>query len=214
MSVQEPRSEPAEPVVTATPTSPTVAPAASLEPKTVSDSETVAVAPINANPATFAVGGRLENRMLQPVPDKFVPSGDLLTAKTMAIVAFGPQPEGGTKGFIGGMLTGTSPSKQANALRARKDVEGEVSKWKRYTLVATPAQADIVVAVREWNHTGILGREHLACRMAVFKGGPDFERNLQMLWAEEYETDFGSTAKIVAKDFRRVVEKLGKQTSK
>jgi hypothetical protein len=211
MSVQDSHSEPAAPVV-ATTTPPTVAPAVSLEMKTVSASETVA--PVNASSTTSAVGGRLENRMLQPVPDKFVPSRDLLMAKTVAIVAFGPQPEGGTKGFIGGMLTGTTPSKQANALRARKDVEGEVSKWKRYTLVENPVQADIVVAVREWNHTGIFGREYLACRMAVFKGGPDFERDLQMLWAEEYETDFGSTTKIVAKDFRRVVEKLGKQTNR
>ena len=31
-----------------------------------------------------------------------------------------------------------------------------------------------------------------------------------MLWAEEYETDFGSTTKMVTKDFRHVVDKLGK----
>jgi len=90
-------------------------------------------------------------------------------------------------------------------------VENEITKWKRYTLVDNPAQAEIVIAVREWNHTGILGRQHLVCRMAVFKGGADFEQKLEMLWAEEYETDFGSTTKMITKDFRHVVEKLGKQ---
>ena len=71
-----------------------------------------------------------------------------------------------------------------------------------------------MIAIREWNHTRVLGREHLVSRIAVFKGGTDFEQNLQMLWAEEYETDFGYTTKTVAKDFRRAVEKLSKETQK
>jgi len=160
------------------------------------------------------LGGHLENRMLQPIPDKFAPSAQLLTARTAAVVSYGPQPEGGTKGFVGGMLTGTPAHKQANAKRAKKDMENEIRKWNRYTLVDDPTQADIVIAVREWNHIRMLGREYLASRVAVFKGGADFEPKLEMLWGEEYETDFGSTTKIVAKDFRHVLEKLGKQTKK
>jgi uncharacterized LabA/DUF88 family protein len=46
--------------------------------------------------------------------------------------------------------------------------------------------------------------------MAVFKGGADFAQKLEMLWAEEYETDFRSTTKMVTKDFRHVVDKLVK----
>jgi len=158
------------------------------------------------------LGGRLGNRMMQPIPDKVVPSAELLTARTVAVVSYGPQPEGGTKSVIGGMLTGMPSYKQANAKRAKKDMESEISKWNRYTLVDNPAQADIVLAVREWNHTRILGREYLASRVAVFRGGADFEQKLEMLRGGEYETDFGSTTKIIAKDFRHVLEKLGKQT--
>jgi hypothetical protein len=179
-----------------------------VEAKAMLPSQAIAPAEARSDPA---LGNGMENRMLQPVPDKFVPSAELLKAKTAAVISFGPQPEGGTKGVVGGILTGTPSYKQANAKRAGKDVETEITKWKRYTLVDNPAQADIVIAVREWNHTGILGRQHLVCRMAVFKGGADFEQKLEMLWAEEYETDFGSTTKMVTKDFRRVVEKLGKQ---
>ena len=72
-------------------------------------------------------------------------------------------------------------------------------------------QADIVIAVRKWNHSRILGREYIASRLAVFEGGADFEQELKMLWAEESETDFRSTTKMVVRDFREVVEKLGQQ---
>ena len=121
------------------------------------------VASANAHSAEpLALGSRLESRMLQPVPDKFVPSAELLKAKTVAVVSFGPQPEGGAKGFVGNMLTGTSSHKQANAQRAKEQVESEISKWNRYTLVDNPAQADLVIAVREWNRAGFLGREYLA----------------------------------------------------
>ena len=73
--------------------------------------------------------------MLQPVPDKFVPSDELLSARMAAVISFGPQPAGGTKGVLGSVLTGTPSYKQANAQRAKKEVENEVSKWKRYTFI-------------------------------------------------------------------------------
>jgi len=152
--------------------------------------------------------------MLEPVPEKFVPSAELLTAKTATVRAFGPESVGGMKGVLGGMLSKTPSNRLANVSRAKKDVEETIRKWNLYALVENAEQADLVIAIREWNHTGIFGREHLVSRIAVFKGGTDFEQNLQMLWAEEYETDFGYTTKAVAKDFRRVVEKLIKETEK
>jgi hypothetical protein len=189
---------------------------AKAEPSTIVDAKTTppsqTITPAEARRADPLPGSRLENRMLQPVPDKFAPSAELLKAKTAAVVSFGPQPESGTKAAVVNMLTKTSSHKRANAQRAREDVEKQIRKWNRYALVDTPNQADIVIGVREWNHIGIFGRERLVCRMVVFKGGADFEQKLEMLWAEEYETDFGYTTKLVAKDLQSVVEKLAKQT--
>ena len=187
-------------------------PEASGEPKAEQHAASLSKSDHPAQPTNF--GSRLESRMLEPVPEKFVPSAELLTAKTATVRAFGPEGVGGMKGVLGGMLSKTPSNRLANVSRAKKDVEEAIRKWNLYALVENAEQADLVIAIREWNHTGIFGREHLVSRIAVFKGGTDFEQNLQMLWAEEYETDFGYTTKAVAKDFRRVVEKLSKETEK
>jgi hypothetical protein len=199
-------------VVEAGASSPEQKPEAPAEPKAAQPAVSLSKSDHPAQPTNF--GSRLESRMLEPVPEKFVPSTELLTAKTATVRAFGPETVGGMKGVLGSMLTKTPSNRLANVSRAKKDVEEVIRKWNVYALVENAEQADLVIAIREWNHTGILGREHLVSRIAVFKGGTDFEQDLQMLWAEEYETDFGYTTKAVAKDFRRVVEKLGKETQK
>jgi hypothetical protein len=100
----------------------------------------------------------------------------------------------------------------ANALKATDEVKKEIRRWKRYILVEDPRQADIVIAVREWKEKGFCWiswgctKTNILSRLAVFKGGANFDQDLEVLWADQ---DWSSIYL-----FRRDVDWLNKEPVK
>jgi hypothetical protein len=136
-------------------------------------------------------------------------SPELLSAKTVGIVTFGPTRDlsytwWGKPYFV---------PEGANLPRDREIAEKEIRKWNRYIVVEDPRQADLVMALREWDHhTWRLGNA-TAVRLVIFRGGPEFERKAEILWSQQMDwVNAGAlfSAVNLLCDFRRRVEKLSK----
>lgn len=160
--------------------------------------------------ASFWTQGRL-----QSLPKPRSDSADLLKATNVAIITFGPTPNRlctwwGKPYFL---------PDGANVIRDREIVEAEINRWNQYTVVESPARADLVVALREWDHDDCPGfcienYGWTGTRLLVFKGGPEFEEKAEALWAKQVEFVRDNAymhAVWLICDFRETVEKLSKR---
>ena len=148
-------------------------------------------------------GNPLRNKMYaEPFSKELAHAPELLSAKTAAIVTFGAGMPKSSPFYDWG----------ANALKATDEVKKEIRRWKRYILVEDPRQADIVIAVREWKEKGFCWiswgctKTNILSRLAVFKGGANFDQDLEVLWADQ---DWSSISL-----FRRDVDWLNKEPVK
>jgi len=107
------------------------------------------------------------------------------------------------EGFISGLVKGVvntmtyqgpppEPPRRANAKFAQKQAERAIGQWNRYELVKNPADADLVFAIREWNHyENGFPWEHLAGSLEVLPGGTEWmgwdETTRPLLWSARGE---------------------------
>ena len=124
------------------------------------------------------------------------PQEVVIAAKTVAVVASGVQaPKGFGRIFDRRMA-------RSDADRARTDVEGEVSKWGRYTVVSDPAAADLVLKIVAFE----TGEE-----LAVLQGGAATGRSGRLLWLRDVRGEFAIRA---ARFLRKEIEEAEKQQKK
>lgn len=129
----------------------------------------------------------------------------LSSAKTVFVTATGEEAPSGAVGFLQKMAT--KKYTYADAESAGNDVVKEVNKAKRWTLVDTPENADLVLSIDEANSS--LGT-HIIDRLWVFKGGslPD-RSSIQPLWFCRGELEYRSAstlAKWLEEDMKAMTE--------
>jgi hypothetical protein len=197
--------------------------------------------PVSAPPPEVAVSQQSETQPLipqegKPLPDVHVsgaletwmaesnsgdmkmplPIAELLAAKSIAVLTFGPEGAKGAKGFFGRMLTGkSSMGREASASTAKEEAVRGIKKWKRYTIVEDPASADLVLSVREWNGTrAFTGRPYVAVKAALIKGGPDLLERPRVLWAGVQENEYGTATEGIVDDIGKALKKATREAEK
>jgi hypothetical protein len=143
-------------------------------------------------------------------------AADLLNAKTVAIITFGPS----RSQFFTWWGKPYFHPDGANVIRDREILETEIIRWNQYTLVKDPTSADLVIALREWDHEDCPGfcmegiTAWAGSRLIVFKGGAEFEEKAEALWGKQKDSvrnDAYQYAAMLICDLRETIEKLGKR---
>ena len=130
----------------------------------------------------------------------------LLDAKTVKVIAPGSQPGFFEKTRTYGWL--------ADPKRAQKNVEDELKKWNRLTLVEDTAQADLILVILEWNEKAAL--VYQLDKLLVYKGHGIPENGTLPLWKAEakQERPRDVPAKMVTLMFRKFIEESKQQPNK
>ncbi len=182
--------------------------------------ETQALTPQEGKPLPDVhVSGALETWMADSYPgdDKMpMPIAELLAAKSIAVITFGPEGAKGAKGFFGRMLTGKSSMlREASASSAKEEALKRIKSWKRYIIVEDPTSADLVLTAREWNETApFSGRPYVGGKVALLKGGPDVLEKPQVLWAGVQRTESGKTTEVLVDEIGQALKKADKESKK
>jgi hypothetical protein len=130
----------------------------------------------------------------------------LLDAKTVKVIAPGSQPEFFEKTRTVGWL--------ADPKRAQKNVEDELKKWNRLTLVEDAAQVDLIMVIMEWNEKS--GMVYQVDKLLVYKGHGIPETGALPLWKAEAKQERARDvpAKMVMLMFRKYIEDSKQQPNK
>lgn len=141
-----------------------------------------------------------------------LPMAELLAAKSIAVITFGPEGAKGAKAFFGRMLTGKKyMAREASASSAKEEAVKQIKSWNRYTIVEDPASADLVLCAREWNGTRAFGTvPYVAVKAALIQGAPDVLENPQVLWAGYDENQSGKATEGIVRDIGRALKKATK----
>lgn len=139
----------------------------------------------------------------------------LISAKTVAILSFGPLKRKGDFGdtiFFGN----APPWEVADAGRARKDVEDTLRKWNRYSLVEDPRDADLLLVITVWNEMAEkvdrIQHQRLISGLKIYRGRTLFGKPQPPLWSGVENAYTGRSTKRVVEHFRKDIEELLKQS--
>ena len=130
----------------------------------------------------------------------------LLEAKTVKVIAPGSQPGFFDKTRTFGWL--------ADPKHAQKNVEDELKKWNRLTLVEDAAQADLIMVILEWNEKSAM--VYQVDRLLIYKGHGIPETGTLPLWKGEAKQERARDvpAKMVTLMFRKYIENSKQQPNK
>jgi hypothetical protein len=139
----------------------------------------------------------------------------LISAKTVAVLSFGPLKRKGDMGdsfFFGN----APPWELADATRARKDVEDTLRKWKRYSLVEDPRNADLLLVITVWNEIAAkidrIQHQRLISGLKIYRGRTLFGKPQPSLWSGAESAYTGRSTKHVVEHFRKDIANLIKQS--
>ena len=196
-----------------------VASTAQQDPQSPTTAETT-VNPVVPKPGEPAqqkpTNAPLERLMEQPVNAKMaVPKDELLAAKTMAVIAFGPEKSKGAKRVVEKLvMPGGIFARRATAVGGKEEALKQIKEWKRYAVVEEASAADLVIAIREWPQDVGTSHPTIAARIALLKGGPDILQNPQLLWAAERVPYIGTVYDNPTKDLLAQLGREIKRASK
>ena len=139
----------------------------------------------------------------------------LISAKTVAVLSFGPLKRKGI--LLESFLVGNAPPWElADATRARKDVEDTLRKWKRYSLVEDPRDADLLLVITVWNEMAEkidrIQHQRLISGLKIYRGRTLFGKPQSPLWSGVERAYAGRSTKHVVEHFRKDIEELIKQS--
>jgi hypothetical protein len=122
------------------------------------------------------------------------PQDLLRSARTAFVLSVGPRPKGVGGFFIGYARKGSN----ANADRAEKVLKNAIRKWKVYSLVDEPSQADLVLVIREVNSDTIFGYRVLD-DLSIFKGGALPDERATPFWHHAEREEFTAAGSVIRK---------------
>ncbi len=139
----------------------------------------------------------------------------LLSAKTIALLSFGPPKKKGD--IIDSFLFGYAPPWEwADATRARADVETALRMWNRYSLVEDPRDADLLLLITVWNEKaekiGRVQHQDLIAGLKIYRGRAFFGNPQVALWLGKESAKSGRSTRRIFEKFRKDIEELMKQT--
>jgi hypothetical protein len=139
----------------------------------------------------------------------------LISAKTVAVLSFGPLKRKGT--LFESFLVGDAPPWElADATRARADAESVLRKWNRHSLMEDPRNADLLLVITVWNEVadkvGRIHHQKLVSGLKIYRGRTLFGKPQPPLWSGVERAYTGRSTKHVVEHLRKDIEDLMKQS--
>ena len=139
----------------------------------------------------------------------------LISAKTVAVLSFGPLKRKGT--LFESFLVGDAPPWElADATRARADAESVLRKWNRHSLMEDPRNADLLLVIMVWNEVadkvGRIHHQKLVSGLKIYRGRTLFGKPQPPLWSGVERAYTGRSTKHVVEHLRKDIEDLMKQS--